>query len=187
VTVGELLTLAQAVSKSNVKAPLRMLNVAKRAISLRKSVTSWFLTQGRNVSNKKHAHFIQVMEQICEVLSWETTAEKSGTAAGSADADKADAGQGEDKDSPAWVNRFASLTVEDTEDDPEPSSATGTAVIQVEAVEKDADQDVDDFLSQSFFKVLCLLHDLKNWRRFLTDMVRHTALFPGKLGVANAA
>lgn len=169
-TVGELLSLAQAVSKSNVKAPVRMLNVAKRAISLRKSVTSWFLTRGRNDSNKKHAHFIQVMEQICEVLSWETTTEKPGTA-GSADTGKANADQGEDKHSPAWVNRFASLTVEDIEDDPEPE-ATGTAAIQVEAVEKDADQDVDDFLSQSFFKVLCLLHDLKNWRRFLTDTVR---------------
>ncbi|KAH6675354.1 AAA domain-containing protein [Plectosphaerella plurivora] len=164
VTGGELLAIARTVSKSKIKPPPRILNLAKRAIALRKSVTSWFVTRGRNASNKKHAHFIQVMEQICEILSWETTGTSDPT--NGADAEKA--ADAEDADSPAWINRFASLTVEDTEDDPEPSE-TSTNVIRVEAVEKDEEETVDFFLSESFFKILCLLHDLTNWRQFLTD------------------
>ena len=71
VTVGELLKLSRAVSKSPLKAPASVLAIAKRAIALRKKVTSWFLGRGCTASNNRHAHFAEVMEKICDILAWE--------------------------------------------------------------------------------------------------------------------
>ncbi|TLD03393.1 uncharacterized protein PgNI_12321 [Pyricularia grisea] len=144
-----------------------MLNVAKRAIALHNNVTLWFLGWDRDAVDKRHAHFIQVLEEICELLSWETTPSSGSTS--TAHPDKKPTGIVEDHDSsaPAWVNRLASLVVEDAED--ELAASTTTSVVQLEVVENDAEEPDDDFLSQSFFRILCLLHDLSNWRRFLSD------------------
>jgi hypothetical protein len=62
ISIRELCKVAQAVSKSTVKVPTSVLTVAKRAITLRKDVTSYFVGQGNAASNQRHAHFIEVMK-----------------------------------------------------------------------------------------------------------------------------
>lgn len=168
VTVGELLKLARAVSESSVKAPAPVLNVAKRAVSLKKDVTSFFIGRGGggNAFNKRHAYFIQVMEEICDLLSWEEV--------GAPDPSKSTIAVNADKTSESddWMNRFAALSSDEKDDieetemaDVVTESAASIEVIRVEAVEKDE----EDYLSLGFFRLLCLLHDLQKWRMFLSD------------------
>ncbi|KAE8313100.1 hypothetical protein BDV41DRAFT_537549 [Aspergillus transmontanensis] len=53
-TIKELQVLADVVAKSALTVPAPVLTIAKRAIKLRKHVTSWFLGQGDTESNKRH-------------------------------------------------------------------------------------------------------------------------------------
>lgn len=167
-TVGELLKLARTVSESPVKAPTSVLDIAKRAIALRKNVTSWFLGRGPDAANERHAHFIQVMEEICDILSWEAAETLAPT--NSVNADTESAGADIAAESQAWMNRFAALSVEEIEDGPD-TVATRTDIIHVEVVERDLKGDAGDYLSHGFFRLLCLFHDLDNWRSFLSDTV----------------
>ena len=173
VTVGELLKLARTVSESPVKAPTSVLDIAKRAIALRKNVTSWFLRRGPDAANERHAHFIQVMEEICDILSWEAGEAPAHT--NSDNADTASAGADIAAESQAYMNRFAALSVEETEDGPD-MKATHTDIIHVEAVERDLEGDTEVILSHGFFRLFCLFHDLHNWRSFLSDTVSFARL-----------
>ncbi|TLD04471.1 uncharacterized protein PgNI_12087 [Pyricularia grisea] len=167
ITVGEFLTLARAIFNTSLKAPSRMLNVAKRAITFRKNVILWFLGRGRDAVEKRHAHFIQVLEEICELLSWETTPSFGLTSIAHRDKKPIGVVENYDSSAPAWVNWFASFVVENAEN--ELATLTINNVIQLEIVENDAKEPDNDFLSQPFFRILCLLHNLSNWKRFLSD------------------
>ena len=177
VTIGELLKLSRAVSESPVKAPTSVLAIAKRAIALRKNVTSWFLGRGCAASNKRHAHFTEVMEKICDILAWEAVAVPVTARSGDID-DKVGGSTGSDKIaySQAWMNRFAALGVEEVVEGPD-TAATDSDVIRVEAVEEDQEEDAEGYLSPGFFRLLCLFHDLQNWRSFLSDTVSFAGLY----------
>ncbi|RMZ78855.1 hypothetical protein DV738_g3704, partial [Chaetothyriales sp. CBS 135597] len=161
VSVREMYKLAEVVSKSSVKVPPSVLAVAKRAITLRKAITSYFIGKGSSASNRRHAYFIEVLEEICKSLS-------SDDGAGTLLSGKED----DNADDPAWLNRFASLTVEAAEDTTETVSE-GRELVKVVAVEEDEAADPGDqdarFLSHAFFRVFCLFHDLEKWRNFLSQ------------------
>jgi hypothetical protein len=72
-TIRHLQDLAEVVAKSGLTVPKAVLTIARRAIKLRKHVTSWFLGQGDTENNKRHAHFISALERICETLEWKTS------------------------------------------------------------------------------------------------------------------
>lgn len=69
-TIQELRNLSQTIVQSTIEVPKPILALARRAIKLRKDVTSWFMAQGDSSSNERHAHFISTMEGICDSLEW---------------------------------------------------------------------------------------------------------------------
>ena len=71
-TTKDLQKLAEVVTSSSLTVPKSVLTIAKRAIKLRKAVTSWFLGRSDSANNKRHAYFITVLEQICDNLEWKT-------------------------------------------------------------------------------------------------------------------
>ncbi|KAH8649226.1 hypothetical protein BX600DRAFT_484115 [Xylariales sp. PMI_506] len=78
--------------------------------------------------------------------------------------------RGKDVNAQRWLNRFATLTVEELEDAPE-SMEDANAMIKVEVVEdNDVTEDVHDgYSSHAFFKMLCLFYDLQHWRTFISQ------------------
>lgn len=180
VTVGELRKIAEVISDASVKAPASVLAVARRAISLRKDVTSWFMHRGDSASNKSHAHFIMVMEEICTALEWQTTGDSpSPSVSKRKNHAKAKAAAAEETNAQDWLNRFATLTVEETEDLPESVPHRGE-LVKAEAVDDDNGED-EDYLSDAFFRVLCLFHDLQKWRTFLAQTVRFFRRLPAPI------
>lgn len=114
-TVSELHTLGEVVAKSSMKIPDSILALARRAVTLRKHATLWFLGKGNSASNKRHAHFVQVLEEICESLEWRTndpppkgSSDTSSAAATPANGKTDAKGAGE-----AWINQFSALIVEE--------------------------------------------------------------------------
>ncbi|KAI9148179.1 hypothetical protein HJFPF1_12005 [Paramyrothecium foliicola] len=163
----ELLRLARLVAASSTTAPISILAVTRRAIALRKNVMSWFLKRGKFGSNKKHAHFIEVLEEICEVLEWQKP--KTSTRATDNDTPpKPTTSLNNTNDKQPWLNQFATLTMEETEDVPLPVPDQAE-VIEVATVEDDSDEDDDMYLSHGFFRILCLFHDLQQWRAFISE------------------
>ena len=112
-TTKDLQKLAEVVASSAVTVPKSVLTIAKRAIKLRKAVTSWFLGQGNSTGNKPHAHFITALEQICETLEWKTNQPSKPDAKQPPPTSEA---QSDDADADRFLNKFAALTVEEPQD-----------------------------------------------------------------------
>ena len=146
--------------------PRSVLTIAKRAIKLRKTVTSWFLGRGDIANNKRHAHFITALEPICENLEWKTTVPSKPDAKQPQSAPEA---HDDDADADRFLNKFAVLTVEEPEDIPETKSAPAESkkIVKVTVVEDD-NEAADSYLGHLFFKTLCLLQDLENMRKFIS-------------------
>ncbi|CAI7624709.1 unnamed protein product [Penicillium pancosmium] len=167
-TTKDLQKLAEVVASSAVTVPKSVLTIAKCAIKLRKAVTSWFLGQGDSTDNKHHAHFITALEQICQTLEWKTNQPSKPDAKQPSLTSET---QSDDADADRSLNKFAVLTVEG----PSPSTAAQTRptpgeskkIVKVTVVEED-DNEADSYLSQLFFKTLCLLQDLNNMRIFIS-------------------
>lgn len=166
-TIKDLRSLAQIVAKSAVNIPTPVLAIAKRAIKARKDVTSWFLGRGNDGSNRKHAHFISVLEEICETLEWKSTPinNSSRNSEPSPSVSKSD---DHEVDIETWLNRFAVLTVEEPQDVPQ-TPPRPTEIVKVEVVEEDAEDEEEAYLSQLFFKAYCLFQDLHNMRNFISQ------------------
>lgn len=166
-TVKELQKLADVVANSALTVPQSVLATAKRAIKLRESVTSWFLGQGDSKNNERHAHFIIALARVCETLEWKTSQTPKPEAKQSSPATEA---QGEDAVSDKFLNKFAVLTVEDPQDTAEsrPAPAESKKIVKVNVDEEDHEEAADSYLSQLFFKTLCLFQDLNNMRTFLS-------------------
>ncbi|KAH9905050.1 hypothetical protein F4778DRAFT_55562 [Xylariomycetidae sp. FL2044] len=161
-TVSQLLAFGKAIAESATDVPVSVLARAKRAIRLRNDVTSHYLGKGDAASNKRHAHFVQVLEEICELLEWKTSNQKTNGKQSKTSPTAAE----------AWLNRFAALSVEDTEDIPESAAAaTPKDIIKVEVVDDEDTNEKghDAHLSEAYFRLLCLFHDLSNWRTFLSQ------------------
>lgn len=165
-TIKDLRKLAEVVASSALTVPLPVLTIAKRAIKLRKSVTSWFMGHGDSENNKRHAHFITALEEICETLEWKTDRPsepdaKQSTSTSGAESDDADAS--------GFVNRFAVLTVEEPREfaQTEPAPVSTKKIVKVDIDEED-DQ-TESYLGQLYFKTLCLFQDLQSMRVFITQ------------------
>ncbi|KAL3481566.1 hypothetical protein BJX99DRAFT_218513 [Aspergillus californicus] len=183
VTTKELQKFADLVASSALTVPKSVLAVAKRAIKLRKAVTSWFLGQGDSAANKSHAHFITALEQICETLEWKVNQ------ASRPDAKKPPTSeeQRDDADAATCLNKFAILTVEEPQDtaQAQPTPAESKKTVKVTVVEEDDNEAADSYLGILFFKTLCLLQDLNNIRKFLS--VTWSEYRDGKIDLMNAA
>jgi hypothetical protein len=174
VTVVELRKRAQVISESSVKGPKSIFRVAQRAIELRKSVTAYFLEEGRMAADRGHPAFIQTLQEICDLLKWEEAkvhkAKKSARASEDAATTENPAANAQ-----PWMNHFAALSVEETEDIPEPATLSEDSdTIRVTTVEDGARDDEDEDHSHSFFRLMCLFHDLQSWRRFISQTVHLT-------------
>ncbi|KMU75276.1 hypothetical protein CISG_04695 [Coccidioides immitis RMSCC 3703] len=164
----DLQKLAEVVASSAVTVPKSVLTIAKRAIRLRRAVTSWFLGQGDSTDNKHHAHFITVLEQICETLEWNTNRPSKPDAKKPSPTSEA---QSDDADADRFLNKFAVLTVEEPQDtaaQTQPMPAESKRIVNVTVVEEDDNEAADLYLSQLFFKTLCLFQDLNNMRIFIS-------------------
>lgn len=167
-TTKDLQKLAEVVANSAVTVPKSVLTIAKRAIKLRKAVTSWFLGQGNSANNKRHAHFITALEQICETLEWKTNQPSKPDAKQPPPTSEA---QSDDADADRFLNKFAVLTVEEPQDtaaQTQPTPAESKKFVKVTVVEEDDNEAPDSYLGQLFFKTLCLLQDLNNMRIFIS-------------------
>ncbi|POS76958.1 hypothetical protein DHEL01_v204658 [Diaporthe helianthi] len=174
-TISELRTIGEVVAKSSLRVPNQILAVARRAVTLRKDAASWFVGKGDTASNKRHAHFVSVLEKICESLEWRTSEnskDNSGArsaAAAAAAAAPANGTTGSKIASEAWVNQFATLTVEEPEDIPDLGDSS-KQLIQVELIEdagEDAEEQEQKHLSHAYFRIFCLFRDLQNMRSFI--------------------
>ncbi|KZZ92551.1 hypothetical protein AAL_06177 [Moelleriella libera RCEF 2490] len=154
-TISELKESARCVSEAAVNVPATVLALAKRAIALRKSVTALFLHGGSSDSNKRHAHFVEVLEDICQTLERGRAAEAPPSA---------------HSDVETWVNRFAVLTVQEGDDDVK-TGPDRRAMVPVEAAEDEDNDDGagDDCSSHQYFRMLCLFRDLRTWRSFISE------------------
>ncbi|KAG5298448.1 hypothetical protein I7I48_07896 [Histoplasma ohiense] len=167
-TTKDLQKLAEVVASSAVAVPMSVLAIVKRAIKLRKSVTSWFLGQGDSADNKRHAHFITVLEQICETLEWKTNQPSKRDARQPPPTSEA---QSDDADADRFLNKFAVLTVEEPQDTAAQTQSTpaeSKKIVSVTVVEEDDNEAVDSYFGPLFFKTFCLLQDLNNMRTFIS-------------------
>lgn len=167
-TTKDLQKLADVVASSAVTVPKSVLTFAKRAIKLRKAVTSWFLGQGDSTHNNRHAHFITVLEQICETLEWKTNQPSKPDAQQPPPTSEA---QGDKADDDRFLNKFAVLTVgepQDTAVQTQTTPAESKKMVKVTVVEEDNHDAEESYLTQLFFKTLCLLQDLNNMRTFIS-------------------
>lgn len=166
-TIKDLQLLADVVAKSALTVPKPVLIIAKRAIKLRKHVTSWFLGQGDSENNKRHAHFISALEKVCETLEWKVN--KPSNQDGEQAAPTSEAGGG-DADLDIFLNKFAVLTVEEPQESQQGQrkSAELKKAVKVELVENDEDEATDSYFSLIFFKTYCLFQDLHNMRAFIS-------------------
>lgn len=117
-------------------------------------------------SNIRHAHFISVLEEICETLEWQSTGSSQRDLQTSPSTSKN--GADEEEDIETYLNKFAVLTVEEPQDLPETPS-NETPMVKEEVVEEDADNQEEENLSQLFFQMFCLFRDLHNIRTFLSQ------------------
>jgi hypothetical protein len=169
-TTKDLQKLAEVVAGSAVMVPNSVLTIAKRAVKLRKAVTSWFLGKGSSTDNKRHAHFITTLETICETLEWKTNQPLKPDAKQPPPNSET---QSDDAEADRFLNKFAVLNVEEPQDtatQTQPASAESKKIVKV-TVEEEEEEDseaADPYLSQLFFKTLCLFQDLNNMRVFIS-------------------
>lgn len=76
-------------------------------------------------------------------------------------------------DAQSWVNSFDALTVEDPEEVEEADFAVPhSEIVRITSSLDNAADEEDELLSQGFFRVLCLFHDLCQWRELIVQTVR---------------
>ncbi|KAJ5720654.1 uncharacterized protein N7483_008588 [Penicillium malachiteum] len=169
-TVKNLQVLADVVAKSSLTVPRPIIAIAKRAIKLRKHVTSWFLGKGDTEENERHAHFVSALERVCETLEWKASKfPKPDAKQPRQTADSKD----HDADIGTFLNRFAVLTVEEpseahTSEQEQIVTSKPQKVVKVELMENDEDE-AENYEDYVFFKALCLFQDLQNMRGFISD------------------
>ncbi|KAJ5201837.1 uncharacterized protein N7498_006500 [Penicillium cinerascens] len=139
-TTKDLQKLAEVVASSAGTVPKSVLTIAKRAIKLRKAVTSWFLGQAS-------CSFHHRAEQICETLEWKTNQPAKPDAKQPSPTSEA---QSDEADADRFLNKFAVLTVEEPQDtagETQPTSAESKKVVKVTVVEEDDDEAGDSYLN----------------------------------------
>lgn len=183
-TTKDLQKLAEVVGSSALTVPRSVLTIAKRAIKLRKAVTTWFLGQGDSANNRRHAHFITVLEQICDDLEWKINQPSKPDAKQPSPTPEA---EGEDANDDRFLNKFAVLTVEEPQETAQtkPTPVESKKIVKVNVVEEEGDDATDSSLGQLFFKTLCMLQDLNNMRTFIS--ITWSEYCDKKIDLMNAA
>lgn len=74
-------------------------------------------------------------------------------------------------DAKSWLNRFAALTVEETNEIPDIDEGASHSQAAEIANVLDEEDDEEDVLSRGFFLLLCLFYDLQQWRSFIAETV----------------
>ncbi|KAJ5777259.1 hypothetical protein N7520_000505 [Penicillium odoratum] len=167
-SLKDLQIFAEIIAKSSLAVPEPVLIIAKRAIKLRKEVTSWFLGQGNSDNNnKRHSHFISVLEDICDSLEWKIKKPLNPDGQGS----PSTPGTSPNADIDTFMNKFAVLTVEEPEEhDPnETPSTERKELVKVEVIENVEEESDDAFVSHLFFKACCLFQDLQMMRETISQ------------------
>ncbi|KAE8150660.1 hypothetical protein BDV25DRAFT_154053 [Aspergillus avenaceus] len=171
-TIKELQATAELVAKSTLAVPSPVLTIAKRAIKLRKDVTSWFLGQGDTESNIRHAHFVSALERICDTLEWRTNESVNPHTRNPPPPSET---PDDDADLDMFMNKFAVLTVEEPsieerEESPKKfkTSSELQKVVKVELAENDEDGATESYFGPMFFKAFCLFQDLHTMRAFIS-------------------
>ncbi|GAB1213302.1 hypothetical protein ATERTT37_002451 [Aspergillus terreus] len=166
-TTKGLQVLAEFVAQSSLPVPEPILVIARRAIKLRKHVTSWFLGQGDTANNRRHAHFISAMERVCQTLERKINESSNECRKNSPPTSSTD---DRDPDLDVFLNKFAVLTVEEPQESQQERTVSPESqkIVKVELVEEGEDEETESYLGHMFFKVLCLFQDLHNMRAFIS-------------------
>lgn len=137
-TTKDLQKFAGVIANSALPVPASILAIAKRAIKLRKAVTSWFLGQGDSAGNDRHAHFVTVLEQICGDLEWMSKQPSK------SDAKHTPQTLESDRDDPhgiRFLNKFVVLTIEEpqeaTRSQQAPAPVESKKIVKVNVVEEE--------------------------------------------------
>ncbi|KAJ5388621.1 hypothetical protein N7509_011162 [Penicillium cosmopolitanum] len=168
-TVRDLQVLAEAVAESTLPVPKQVISIVKRAIKLRKQVTSWFLEQGESENNKRHVKFISALEATCETLERKTAKPSNRDAQQSHSPPEVEAC---DADLETFMNKFSVLTVEEPQDSQGQGQFVSSAtlkLVKVELDESDEGEAAEAHLDHILFKAFCLFHDLHDMRTFISD------------------
>ncbi|CAI6330531.1 unnamed protein product [Periconia digitata] len=137
--------------------PASILAIGRRAVSLRKKVTEAFMSRGPSRSNKKHAYFVQVLEEILDMFKTPS------------DDEQKKQNSANDK---SWLNSFAALAVEEFEELSDGDAGVDlpeAAKITKALDDENSEHDSDDVLSRGLFQLLCLFYDLQQWRSFIAE------------------
>ncbi|KAJ6180858.1 hypothetical protein N7519_011319 [Penicillium mononematosum] len=166
ITVKDLQLLADVVAESALTVPKPVIIIVKRAIKLRKHVTSWFLGQGDSEDNKRHAHFISALEKVCETL------ESKMNNPFNRDNEQSpipEAGGG-DTNLDMFVNKFSVLAVEEPQEPQQGQRKSPELknVVKAELVDNDEDEATDSQCRVILFKAYCLFQDLYKMRAFIS-------------------
>ena len=166
-TAKDLQEFAEVVANSAITIPKSVLTTARGAIKSRKSVTSWFRGRGESASNKRHAHFITVLEQICDSLEQKTNQPSKPDTKQPASTSEA---ENDDANGDRFLNRFAVLTVEEPPETThtQPAPTKSKKIVKVDVVEDEPKEAEYSYLGQLGFKALCLFRDLDNMRNFIS-------------------
>ena len=173
--------LAQTIAESALDVPPAVLSIAKRAISSRKRCAAWFLGQTESMlENRTHAHFISVMEEVCELLERKARKSLDDSMLQPQIASKSE----DDQSVGMWLNnQFAALAVEEPRELQE-TQPQARQIVEYEIEEYDDDEE-EIFLSQMFFNAFCLFEDLHNMRAFIAQT--WSEYRDGKIDLMNAA
>ena len=133
-TAKDLQEFAEVVANSAVTILKSVLTIARGAIKSRKSVTSWFRGWGESASNKRHAHFITVLEQICDSLEQKTNQPSKPDTKQPPSTFEA---ENDDANGDRFLNRFAVLTVEEPPETThtQPAPTKSKKIVKVDVVE----------------------------------------------------
>jgi hypothetical protein len=127
-TIKDLQVLAEAVAESTLPVPKQVISIVKRAIKLRKQVTSWFLEQGESENNKGHVKFISALEATCKTLERKTAKPSNPDAQQSHSPPEVEAG---DADLETFMNKFSVLTVEEPQDFQEQGNSVSSTTLKL--------------------------------------------------------
>ncbi|KAJ5088391.1 hypothetical protein N7456_012007 [Penicillium angulare] len=183
-SIKELQVIAELVAKSSLTVPRPILALARRAINLRKHVTSWFLGQGDSKNNERHAHFISALEIICDTLEWKVNKPSDFNAKHRPATSESGA---DDAEIDIFLNKFAVLTVEEPrESEPQQQALPESQkVVKVQVLDDDEDEDEGSSFGIKLFKTYCMFQDLHNMRAFISHT--WTEYREKKIDLMNAA
>ncbi|KAK3618958.1 hypothetical protein LTR56_024325 [Elasticomyces elasticus] len=171
ISTRQLVALAAAIATATppVGVPPRLVELAKEVIRGRKHCAEWYSTQPMeedselSVQNDGHAHFIQVLEEVLQLLQSCVPVLISEPAARKTSTSQEDSGTG---------NLFALLEDEEPDDEPTPSTLGESSSSKAHSDTKHATRKfefVDDANADAGFEIWCQLQDLHDIRTSIRE------------------